>query len=179
MKILTIGGVDYTFEFSIEASLYNECTEKVTDLMVGIGQAQQTTGENEVEKTDEERNKEAREKVRNMLSSMSNVPAVAMTMFYAGLLEHHGPAGDGTVRSMKDAKTLVRQYLKEHDDDDKGNFYAIMNEMMACMEEDGFFELTGMTQMLKTGEEETEEASKKIPKVPQDHKKKGVNVTKN
>ncbi len=31
MKIVNIGGKDYTFEFTMEASLYNECTEKVTE----------------------------------------------------------------------------------------------------------------------------------------------------
>lgn len=164
MKVLTIGGRDYTFEFSIEASLYNECTEKITNLMVGIGKAKETEGP------------DTNEKVRNVISTISNVPLVAMTMFYAGLLEHHGPNGDGTVKGMKDAKALARQYLVEHKDDEKGNFYAVMNEMIECMEDDGFFELTGMSKMLQNG---AEEAEKKAPKVPQDHKKKGASLTKN
>ena len=164
MKILTIGGRDYTFEFSIEASLYNECTEKITSLMVGVGQARE--GESG----------DSSEKIKNVISTISNVPVVAMTMFYAGLLEHHGPSGDGAVKGMKDAKTLVRQYLTEHKDDDKGNFYSVMDEMIECMEDDGFFELTGMTRMLKNGDEEV---AKKAHKVPQDHKKKSVGVTKN
>ena len=164
MKILTIGGRDYTFEFSIEASLYNECTEKITSLMVGVGQAKEGEGADN------------NEKVENVISTISNVPVVAMTMFYAGLLEHHGVNGDGSIKSMKDAKALVRQYLVEHKDDDKGNFYSVMDEMIECMEDDGFFELTGMTRMLKNGEEE---ATKKAPKVPQDHKKKSVGITKN
>lgn len=165
MKTLTIGGVDYTFEFSVEASLYNECTEKVTGLMVGIGQARDFSGE-----------ENEQQQMKNVLATISNIPQVAMTMFYAGLLEHHGPSGDGTVRGMKDAKILARTYLTEHKEDEKGNFYAIMDEMIGCMEDDGFFELTGLSQMLKTGEEKE---SKKAPKVPQDHKKKGASLTKN
>lgn len=158
MKILNIGGSDYTFEFSIEASLYNECTEKVTSLMVGIGAAQ--NGDD----------------IREMISSISNVPQVAMTLFYAGLLEHHGVAGDGSIKSMADAKSLAKKYLSEHKDDEKGNFYALMNEMMECMGDDGFFELTGLSQMMK-GEEEAE--VKRAPKTPQDHKKKSTVATKN
>lgn len=158
MKVLAIGGREYTFEFSIEASLYNECTEKVTNLMVGIGAAQ-----NEAD-------------IRNIIATISNVPQVAMTLFYAGLLEHHGLSGDGTVKGMSDAKLLIKQYLSEHKDDDKGNFYSIMNEMIGCMGDDGFFELTGLSQMMKSG---NESEIKKAPKTPQDHKKKASGVTKN
>lgn len=158
MKVLNINCKEYTFEFSIEASLYNECTEQVTNLMVGIGAAQSEAD------------------IKNMISTISNVPKVAMTLFYAGLLEHHGANGDKSVMSMADAKELAKTYLGEHKADGQGNFYAIMNEMIACMGDDGFFELTGLSQMLK---DEEEPETVKAPKVPQDHKKKAVAVTKN
>ena len=158
MKILTINSKEYMFEFSIEASLYNECTEKVTSLMVGIGAAQD------------------KEDIKEIVSTISNIPLVAMTLFYAGLMEHHGINGDKSVITMASAKELVKEYLSEHKEDGQGNFYAIMNEMIACMGDDGFFELTGLSQMMKG---EDEEATKKTPKVPQDHKKKVVAVTKN
>ena len=149
MKVLNIGGNDYTFEFTIEASLYSECTEKVTGLMVGAGFSQ-------------EENEDTKEQVKGMLSTMSDIPTVAMTMFYAGLLEHHSD----TVKSLKDAKALVKQYLSEHKDDDKGNFYAIMQEMMECMADDDFFKLIGLDKMFQPTDE------KKVVKIPQDHKKK-------
>lgn len=152
MKVLNIGGIDYTFEFSIEASLYSEVTEKVTSLMVGAGYSQ----------SEEE---DSKEQVKGMLATMSDIPTVAMTMFYAGLIEHHGALGDGRVKSIKDAKALVKTYLAEHTDDDKGNFYAIMQEMMECMADDDFFKLIGLDKMFQTNE-------KKVTKIPQDHKKK-------
>ena len=39
MKIIKIGNKDYTFEFTIEASLYNDCTEKTTNLMLSAMEA--------------------------------------------------------------------------------------------------------------------------------------------
>lgn len=161
MKVITIGGIDYTFEFSIEASLYSECTEKVTGLMAGAGFSQSE---------DETKTKEENEKnsIKNMLATMSDIPTVAMTMFYAGLIEHHGTLGDGRVKSIKDAKALVKTYLAEHKDDDKGNFYAIMQEMMECMADDDFFKLIGLDKMFQPSEE------KKVAKIPQDHKKKAT-----
>ena len=33
MKVLEIGGKNYTVEYSIEASLYSDCTVKLMDLM--------------------------------------------------------------------------------------------------------------------------------------------------
>lgn len=155
MKVLNIGGVDYTFEFTIEASLYSECTEKVTGLMANAGMAQAEEGN-------------AMEQVKGMLSTMADIPTVAMTMFYAGLMEHHSD----TVRSLKDAKVLVKKYLAEHKDDDKGNFYAIMQDMMECMADDDFFKLIGLDKMFQT-------ESKKVTKMPQDHKKKTTKVTEN
>ena len=113
MKVINIDGIDYTFEFTIEASLYSECTEKVTGLMANAGMAQAEDGN-------------AMEQVKGMLSTMADIPTVAMTMFYAGLMEHHG----NTVKCLNDAKVLVKKYLAEHKDDDKGNFYAIMQKMM-------------------------------------------------
>lgn len=164
MKTITIGGIDYTFEFSIEASLYSECTEKVTGLMVGAGTSH-TKDENKTEEENEKNN------IKSMLSTMSDIPTVAMTMFYAGLIEHHGALGDKKVQSIKDAKLLVKTYLEEHKDDEKGNFYALMQEMMECMADDGFFKLIGLDKMFTPMEEQ------KTVKMPQDHKKKTTKAT--
>ena len=149
MKIINIGGKDYTFEFSIEASLYNACTERVTNLMVNIGSAQNN------------------EDIKSVISTISDIPAVAMTLFYAGLLENHGDE----FRSIMDVKPLLRAYMTEHKEDGSGNFYAIMNDMIECMGDDGFFELTGLNQMMQG-----EAPAKKLPKTPQDHKKKATKV---
>ena len=157
MKVLNIGGIDYTFEFSIEASLYSEVTEKVTSLMVGAGFSQTE--------------KDSKEQVKGMLATMSDIPTVAMTMFYAGLIEHHGALGDGKVKDIKTAKALLKTYLTEHKDNEKGNFYAVMSDMMECMGDDGFFKLIGLDKMFQT--------DKKVTKMPQDHKKRTKKAIEN
>ena len=39
MKKMKIGEKEYTFEFTIEASLFNECTEKLTTFITNIDEA--------------------------------------------------------------------------------------------------------------------------------------------
>ncbi len=149
MKRITIDGKEYTFEFSIEASMYSECTENVMELFRTIGEAQ------------------SQEDARGLIKGISDISTVAVTMFYAGLMEHHGIEGDRTVLSLSDAKKLVKKYLNEHKEEGKGNLYSVMEEMMEVMADDGFFEVIGLARMMR-GEEE------KQPKTPQDHKKKAT-----
>lgn len=145
----TIGGKEYIFEFSIEASLYADCTEIVMELFSTLSEAQN------------------KEEVKEVIKGIANIPKVAVTMFYAGLMEHHGVEGDRTIMCLSDAKKLIATYIREHKEDDNANLYSIMEEMMGCMSDDGFFDLTGLSKMMKQTEE-------KLPKVPQDHKKKAT-----
>ena len=138
MRRLTINGKEYTFEFSIEASLYNECTEATMNMILGLGKAQ-----GEVESVTEPQ--QAVEAMRNVFSSAANIPQTAMTLFYAGLLEHHRDS----VRSVDDAKAVLADYLRES----KTNFYDVMTMMLECMGEDHFFALTGLENILNPKEE--------------------------
>ena len=156
MKIINIGGKDYTFEFTIEASLYKDCAENISNLMISAMDASN------------------REDIKAVISSITDIPYTALTMFYAGLMEHHGKDGDGTILNIGDAKKLIKTYFNEHKDDDTGNFYGIMELMMQCMADDDFFKQIGLEQMMKQSEQ-----SEKKPKTPTDHKKKSVNRTGN
>ena len=131
-KVLRIGGRDYKMEYSIEASLYADCTASLTGLMTEI----QIAGNNK--------------DIKKVISEISNIPQTALTIFYAGLMEHHGlhPDGDGTVPDIQTAKRLIAQYLKEHSEDDTGNFYSIMQMCIEQMGKDGFFKLTGLEGMM-------------------------------
>lgn len=156
MKIININGIDYKFEFTIEASLYNECTERVVGLMTSIAEGQEK-GEN----------------IKDIISAMSDIPKTALTLFYAGLLEHHGPESFSShkIDSIRDAKALIKKYFEEHKEDGTGNFYDVLQEMFDVMADDGFFKQIGLEQML------TNQPEKKAPKKPQDHKKKATKVT--
>lgn len=150
MRVLKIGKEEYTFKFDIEASLYSECTEKVTSILFAMA------GE------------EGKDAKKAFLSSLSDIPQVALHMFHAGLLEHHGV-------TLSESKKLIAQYIREHREDETGSFYGVMNMLLEDMDADGFFSLIGLDKMLQ---KVTDQVGKvKAPKVPQDHKKKTTKVT--
>ena len=146
MVVLNIDGKDYTLEYTIEASLHKNCVEKVYNFVMNA------TGGS------------GKDAISDAISAMSDIPRTALTVFYAGLLEHHGEDGDNTVPTKKEAKQLIKQYFEDKKDTDEADFYAIMALMIEVMEEDGFFKRTGLEKILTAGTE-------KLPKKPQDHKK--------
>lgn len=147
---LNIGNKEYKIEFTIEASLCNECTEQVTNLMMSVADASE------------------KQEIKSVVKSMVNIPNTALTMLYAGLLEHHGDE----IATIEDAKCLIKEYFAEHKEDGKGNFYALMELLMEQMGNDGFFRQIGLEQMAEQAEEQVKEA-----KMPQDHKKKATKAT--
>lgn len=144
MKKITINKKEYTFEFSIEASLYDECTMSVMDMFVKGGMVQGAAETNNVE-----------DAMQNLMQTIANLPQKALTLFYAALLEHHGPEGDGSIQSMFDAKRVLADYLKEK----KKSFRDVFSEMMELMEKDNFFELVGLNQVTKDLTKEMENLS--------------------
>lgn len=77
---------------------------------------------------------------------------------------------------MNEAKELTRAYITEKRKTDKSYGYrTLFEEIKKAMEDDGFFELSGITTMLEEMANNVEEAAqeqKKPAVVPQDHKKK-------
>lgn len=128
-RLIKIGNEEYKLEYSVEASLYCECVESITNLMFTA-----STSEN----------------IRDMIKEISNLPNTTLTLFYAGLMEHHGvDAGDGKVPNIKVAKELAVQYFKEHKEDGTGNWFELMNMCMEQVGEDSFFDLIGIHQMME------------------------------
>ena len=134
---LTIGGKEYTFKFSVDASLNDECIEKTTNLIYSIGNTK-NLGD-----------------IQQMLHTVSNIPTVALSVFYAGLLEYHGMGRDAdhSVRSKDDARELIKTYFEENAGNENANFYGILNMMIEQMGEDGFFALIGLDQMFSPQEQ--------------------------
>lgn len=151
MRVLKIGNEEYTVRFDIEASLYSDCTEKVTSIMFAMAGTQG----NDAKKA--------------FLTSLSDIPQTALHMFHASLLENHKV-------TLSDSKRLIAQYIREHKEDETGSFYGVMNMLLEDMEKDGFFELIGLDKLMKKVADQVEE-TKKAPKTPQDHKKKETKVT--
>lgn len=147
-KLLKIGNKEYKLEYSIEASLYDDCVKSVMNTLLA------TSGG--VDKTPEE-----------MISGMANIPNTALTVFYAGLLQYHGdnPDADGSVPTLATAKKLVTQFIQEHKDDEQGNFYGVFAMCLEQMEEDGFQadrsgDAHGRSERSSQTEENSEEADR-------------------
>lgn len=147
-KSLTIGGSEYRLEYSVEAALYSDCVTNLMGIMTDMEMA-----ENDKD-------------IKKMLSGMSNIPSVALSVFYAGLMQAHGnhEEGDGKVPDIQTAKRLLSNYIMEHKGEDTGNFYGVMNMCVEQMGEDGFFELIGLDPIVNP-------TTKKQKKVPTDHQK--------
>ena len=96
---------------------------------------------------------------------VADLPMICKQAFYAGLKEHQ----DGI--SYDDAVELMKSYMKENN----LSFNSMYQLLKSCMEEDGFFELTGITEMMmEMSKEQDVEEIKKISKTPQDHRKKST-----
>lgn len=146
MKKLTINGKEYTLEYTIEASLNNDCVERTVGFMTNILQSTEN------------------EDLKGLISQMADIPQTTIVMFYAGLLENHSDE----IQSLSDAKSLIKQLIKENKEDETlSNFYGIMQVLTECMGDDGFFKQIGLEQMMSTDNQ-----TEKVKKMPQDHKKK-------
>lgn len=155
MKRITIDNKEYTIEYSIEATLHNEAVESVMDMMLASSMV-----ETELEST----NASDKEKIELLADAfkknISNIPQKALTLFYTGLIEHHGSCGDSSVLSETDAKKLLAMYIKENTDI---TLYDVLNDMVNQMAEDHFFDMIGVEKMVNNVTPK---------KTPQDHKRK-------
>lgn len=148
-KVLNIGGKDYKLEYTIEASLYEDCVETMMNLFGSIAVA------SDPEKTMKGLKGENRERAEKGIATALKkqtfgIPKIALTLFYAGLMEHHGTGrfGDGTVLSKEDAKRVVYQYFDEHKEDGEDTFADILSICINQMMEDDFFRRTGLEKLL-------------------------------
>lgn len=151
MKRITIGGKEYTIKFSVEASLYNDCTKTVLNSFVKAGKIEGT--------------KDADEAINSLLDTLSDVPQRALTLFYAGLMENHGKRGDKSILSIEDAKEVLTDYIYESRDEEGKfgkTFSTVLGEMIEIMEEDNFFGMIGLDKMLtKTEDSEPKKRNRK------------------
>lgn len=157
MKVLNIGGEDYKLEYSFEAAEYKDVVQKMFNMLTGTYVIKQgVTGEEDKETL-------ASAMIDGVSEMVGDTPNVVKTAFYAGLLENN-PV------SKEEAKLLMRTYMKEN----KISYKKLFDDIKECMEEDGFFDLSGLADMIK--EMMPEEKPKKVAKIPQDHKKKSTST---
>lgn len=163
MKTLTIGGKDYVLEFSFDAVENKPCVEKIFKMISGgyIGQ------EGIVGEGTETKQELASALINGTASMYAEMPDTVITAFYAGLLENN------PVLNKAEAKKLLKQYFKENPNEENASFFGMYELIKECMEDDGFFKLTGLDKMLaemmKTEAEKTNPVSG--PKEPRRPKK--------
>lgn len=150
---ITVNGKEYILEYTFEAAECHECIDAAMDIFGGMMTA----------KIDSKHSEEMQ--VRDFLMSLSDLPRMAMDMFYAGLLENHGtgPDGDGTITSRADARCLYKQFCKENPEDERAtSYYALCTSIAEQMEKDGFSsEPNGRHsgEHGESGQEQTEETA--------------------
>ena len=149
MKAITVNGNEYKLEFSFEAAECKDFIKKMFDVVSG---AILVKNAQDMSKPTQE------DMIDGSASMVAEIPHICITGFYAGLLENN-PV------SQEEAKTLMKAYMKEN----KLSFKMLYEELRQCMEDDGFFDLSGLREMSESMNEEMEE---KITKIPQDHRKK-------
>ena len=173
MRILTIGGNEYKVEFSFEAAEYKACVDKVFKVVSGgyIMKRGITGTDGKAEM--------AEAMMDSTADMFSDMASLSITCFYAGLLENN------PVEDEKAARQLFKQFVKENPDDDRASYFGMYEFLKECMEEDGFFKLTGldrylkdmfesMAKAIKEAEKETEQST--LPKVPTDRKRKSTST---
>ena len=171
MRLLTIGGNEYKVEFSFEAAEYKDCVDKVFKVVSGgYIMKRGITGK-------EDKSEMATAMMDGTADMFSDMASLSITCLYAGLLENN------PVEDEKAARALFKQFVKENPDDERATFPGMYEFLKKCMEEDGFFKLTGLDKYLKDMSEAMEKAIKEaekekeqstLPKVPTDRKRKST-----
>lgn len=136
MKTITIGEKEYQLEFTFEAAEHRGLIQDMFRILSGSYLVRRGSGESRDKDT--ERMETAASMLDGVAEMISDMPHICRTAFYAGLLEHHRVPENG-------ATQLMRQYMKEQN----LTYMQLYEEIRKCMEDDGFFALSGLTGMLE------------------------------
>lgn len=152
---IKIGNKEYTIEYSFKAALYGDCAQSVMEVM-SLMSVNENGGEG----------------LSALIKGMTNLPSKVTTMFYAGLMQHHGDGknADGSVPDIDTAEELLCQYFMENKGNEEvknASFYGMFSSVLDQMGEDGFFELIGLDNLI-----EPSKPKKKASKKPADHQAK-------
>ena len=134
MKTIKINETEYVLEYSFKAVEHKETVQKMFNVMSGAYLVKDADPE-----TAETGKGTALATMINGVSEMiADVPHIVKCAFYAGLLENHA-------LSEEEAYQLMKQYMKEN----KYSFNKLFEDIKACMEDDGFFDLSGLNDMME------------------------------
>ena len=134
MKTIKINEKEYQVEFTFEAADYKGLVQAMFNVMSGsyIFKNGMEHGK------DMSQERSAMAMIDGVSEMVGDLPHICHTAFYAGLLEHHKT-------TEAEAKKLMRLYMTEN----SFSYIQLYEELRKCMEEDGFFDLSGLTGMLQ------------------------------
>lgn len=135
MKKLEINGKEYTLEYSFESAEDRDCVQAIFKMLSGAYVAQRAVGLKEDDEVGA-----GNAIIDGMTEMVSDIPHVVNIAFKSGLLEKH----EGIDKD--EAKKLLRAYMKET----KTSYNGMYELIKDCMEDDGFFDLSGLTEMLQS-----------------------------
>lgn len=156
MKVIKIGEKEYALEFTFEAAEHKNLVQMMFNILSGAYIVRNGKKEEMV----------AAAMINGVSEMVADIPHICRTAFYAGLLESNRV-------DEETAKELMKQYMKEN----KLSFNGLYEFLKGCMEEDGFFGLSGITEMVEQMNQSMQEQTvEKAAKTPQDHKKKSTST---
>lgn len=148
MKTILINGNEYVLEYSFKAVEHKETVQKMFNVMSGaylVKDADMTNGEANKEHS-------LATMIQGVSEMVADVPHIVKTAFYSGLLENHDI-------SEEEAYLLMKQYMK----DNKCSFNKLFEDIKACMDDDGFFDLSGLNDMMERMNQNMTAAQAKKP----------------
>lgn len=148
MKTIKVNEEELKLEYTYDAAEYKEFVQKMFNVRSGAYLVSEVT--------DLDKEPTVIEMFKGTVSMISDLPSICKIGFYAGLLENNP-------KSEIEAKEIMKSYMKENN----LSYKKLYDELNKCMEDDGFFDLSGITEAVTDlfGEDQTK-------KVLQDHKKK-------
>lgn len=136
MKKFTVDGTEYKLEFSFEAAMDNNCVQKMFEMLTGAYIYKSIPGSPTAEITE---NMGIIATVEGFSRMFADTPMVCRIAFRAGLRENHPDLSDS------EATELMKRYMKNK----KFGFNDLFNDLVECMEKDGFFKLTNLDEAIK------------------------------
>ncbi|MFQ9515336.1 MAG: hypothetical protein ACLRZ9_05870 [Eubacterium sp.] len=156
MRIIKIGEKEYKLEFTFAAAEYKSIVQSMFNVMSGAYIVKNGNVDDD--------NSAMKAMFDGAGEMVAEIPHIAKDAFYAGLLEHN------TI-TKEQSNELLKQYMVEN----KMSFRKVFEDIKKYMEEDGFFDLSGLNEIIKEMNQTTEEETKTV-KTPQDHKKKSTST---
>lgn len=148
MKTISINNNEYVLEYSFKAVEHKETVQKMFNVMSGAYLVKDA----DPEAAEASKGKALATMINGVSEMVADVPHIVKCAFYAGLLENHALSED-------EAYQLMKEYMKEN----KYSFNKLFEDIKACMEDDGFFDLSGLNDMMEKMSQNMTAAQAKKP----------------